>query len=73
MTEPFKLCILFGDKPDIRPPEQIGSAWDMCEIPVALQVQPFESEANWAAKKPRLNRGDCHLFESLVTFFNSGV
>ena len=54
MTEPFKLCILFGDKPDIRPPEQIGSAWDMCEIPVALQVQPFESEANWAAKKAEI-------------------
>ncbi|MGB1718199.1 MAG: sugar phosphate isomerase/epimerase family protein [Candidatus Latescibacterota bacterium] len=54
MAEPFKLCILFGDKPDIRPPEQIGSAWDMCEIPVALQVQPFESEANWAAKKAEI-------------------
>lgn len=54
MADPFKLGILFGDKPDIRPPEQIGSGWDVSEIPVAIQVQPFESEANWAAKKAEI-------------------
>jgi sugar phosphate isomerase/epimerase len=54
VADPFKLCILFGDKPDIRPPGEIGAAWDMCEIPVALQVMPFESEANWAAKKAEI-------------------
>ena len=54
MADPFKLGILFGDKPDIRPPEQIGSGWDITEIPVAIQVQPFESEANWAAKKAEI-------------------
>ncbi len=54
MADPFKLGILFGDKPDIRPPEQIGSGWDVTEIPVAIQVQPFESEANWAAKKAEI-------------------
>ncbi len=54
MAEPFKLCILFGDKPEIRPPEQIGDAWDLCEIPVALQVKPFESEAIWSAKKAEI-------------------
>ena len=54
MSEQFKLCILFGDKGDIRPPAQIGNAWDMSEVPVALQVQPFESDANWAAKKAEI-------------------
>ncbi len=54
MAEPFKLCILFGDKPELRPPEQIGNKWDICEIPVALEVRPFESEANWAAKKAEI-------------------
>jgi sugar phosphate isomerase/epimerase len=54
MTNPFKLCILFGDKPDIRPPAQIGSGWDMTEVPVAIQLTPFESDANWAAKKAEI-------------------
>ncbi|MCB0116855.1 MAG: sugar phosphate isomerase/epimerase family protein [Caldilineaceae bacterium] len=54
MTTPFKLCILFGDKPDIRPPAEIGSGWDVTEVPVALQVRPFESDANWAAKKAEI-------------------
>jgi sugar phosphate isomerase/epimerase len=54
MTTPFKLCILFGDKPDIRPPAEIGSGWDVTEVPVAIQLIPFESEANWAAKKAQI-------------------
>jgi sugar phosphate isomerase/epimerase len=54
MTTPFKLCILFGDKPDIRPPGQIGNQWDIAEIPIAIQVTPFESEANWQAKKAEI-------------------
>ena len=54
MAAPFKLCILFGDKPDIRPPEQISTNWDICEIPVAIQVTPFESEAKWVAKKAEI-------------------
>lgn len=58
MTNPFKLGILFGDKPDIRPPDQIGKGWDISEIPVAIQVQPFESEANWAAKKAEIASWD---------------
>lgn len=54
MANPFKLCILFGDKPELRPPGQIGNQWDICEIPVALEVRPFESDANWAAKKAEI-------------------
>ncbi|MBI1299182.1 TIM barrel protein [bacterium] len=54
MTSQFKLCILFGDKPDIRPPAEIGSGWDVTEVPVAIQLIPFESEANWAAKKAQI-------------------
>ncbi len=54
MVRSFSLCILFGDKPHLRPPEQIGPGWDMTEIPVALQILPFESEANWAAKKAEI-------------------
>lgn len=54
MADQFKLGILFGDKPDIRPPDQIGSGWDISEIPVALQIQPFESDANWAIKKAEI-------------------
>ena len=54
MATPFKLCILFGDKPDIRPPAEIGSGWDVTEVPVAIQLIPFESDANWAAKKAQI-------------------
>ena len=54
MTNQFKLCILFGDKPDIRPPAQIGPGWDITEIPVAIQLKPFESDANWAVKKAEI-------------------
>ena len=43
----FKLCILFGDDPG-RDPAVIAPGWEMAEIPVALQVKPFESAANWA-------------------------
>jgi sugar phosphate isomerase/epimerase len=53
MANPFKFCILFGDAPD-RPPGEIAPGWEMAEIPVALQVQPFESEANWAAKQAEI-------------------
>lgn len=54
MTNQFKLGILFGDKPDIRPPGQIGSGWDITEIPVAIQVKPFDSDAIWEAKKAEI-------------------
>jgi sugar phosphate isomerase/epimerase len=54
MAEPFKLGILFGDKPQLRPPAQIGPDWDVAEVPVALQLVPFESDANWAAKKAEI-------------------
>ena len=47
--EQFKLCILFGDAPD-RDPGLIAPGWEMSEIPVALVVKPFESEANWQAQ-----------------------
>jgi sugar phosphate isomerase/epimerase len=46
----FKLSILAGDDPN-RPPEQIAPGWEMAEIPVSLQVKPFESEAVWIAKR----------------------
>jgi len=51
MTMPSQLSILFGDKPDLRPPGEICPGWDMTEVPVALQLLPFESDANWAARK----------------------
>lgn len=47
--ETFKLCILFGDNPDLDP-GQIAPGWEMAEIPVGLIVRPFESEANWQAQ-----------------------
>lgn len=53
MANPFKFCILFGDAPD-RPPAEIAPGWEMAEIPVALQVQPFESEANWQVKQAEI-------------------
>ena len=53
MTEPFKFCILFGDAPD-RPPAEIAPGWEMAEIPVSLQVKPFESEANWAQHRTEI-------------------
>ena len=54
MSDQFRLCILFGDKPQIRPPAQIGGDWDMTEVPVAIQLIPFESDANWALKKAEI-------------------
>jgi sugar phosphate isomerase/epimerase len=57
MADPLKFCILFGDAPD-RPPAEIAPGWEMAEIPVALQVQPFESDANWAAKQSEVNSWD---------------
>lgn len=53
MAHPFELGILFGDKPD-RPPGQIAPGWDFAEVPVALQIQPFESNANWEKKKQEI-------------------
>jgi sugar phosphate isomerase/epimerase len=53
MAKPFKLCILFGDAPD-RPPAEIAPGWEMAEIPVALQVAPFESHANWARRQAEI-------------------
>ena len=42
----FKFSILFADNPNLDP-AQIAPGWEMAEIPVALLVKPFESEANW--------------------------
>lgn len=53
MTNPFKLCILFGDAPE-RPPEEIDPGWEMAEVPVALQIMPFQSDANWARKRAEI-------------------
>ncbi len=54
MQHTLKLGILFGDKPLLRPPAQISPDWDMYEVPVALQLMPFESDANWALKKAEI-------------------
>ena len=48
--EKFKLCILFGDSPDLDP-AQIAPGWEMAEIPVGLVVQPFDSEATWQTRR----------------------
>ena len=53
MSEPFRLCILFGDAPN-RPPAEIAPGWEMAEIPVALQLIPFESQANWTRKRAEI-------------------
>lgn len=53
MAEPFKLCILFGDDPE-RPPADISPGWEMAEVPVALQVLPFESNANWERRRAEI-------------------
>jgi sugar phosphate isomerase/epimerase len=53
MAEPFKLCILFGDNAD-RDPARIAPGYDMAEIPVALQVKPFDSDALWEQKKAEI-------------------
>lgn len=47
---PFKFCIVFGDNPALDP-AKTAPGWEMAEIPVALVVKPFESEANWQAQR----------------------
>ena len=47
--EKFKFCILFGDNPALDP-AQISPGWEMAEIPVALAVKPFDSDATWEAE-----------------------
>jgi sugar phosphate isomerase/epimerase len=49
----FKLCILFGDNPNLDP-GKIAPGWEMAEIPVSLVVKPFESEANWQAEQVKI-------------------
>lgn len=49
----FKFCILFADNPALDP-AKIAPGWEMAEIPVALVVKPFESEANWQAQKAQI-------------------
>jgi sugar phosphate isomerase/epimerase len=51
---PFSLGILCGDKPQLRPPAQTSPGWDVAEIPVALQLNPFDSDALWAAKQAEI-------------------
>jgi sugar phosphate isomerase/epimerase len=46
----FKLCILFGDSPDLDP-ALIAPGWEMAEIPVGLVVKPFDSETTWEARR----------------------
>ena len=53
MAEPFKLCILVGDSEE-RNPAELSPGWDIAEVPVALQLKPFESNANWAAKRAEI-------------------
>jgi sugar phosphate isomerase/epimerase len=53
MANPFQFGILFGDNPD-RDPAQIAPGFDMAEVPVALQLMPFESDANWVEKKAEI-------------------
>lgn len=53
--EKFKLCILFGDSPALNPAD-IAPGWEMAEIPVALVVKPFESEANWQAQRVEIEK-----------------
>jgi sugar phosphate isomerase/epimerase len=48
MAEQFKLSILFGDSP-VRAPQEISPGWEAAEIPVALVIKPFESDALWQA------------------------
>lgn len=45
MATLFSLGILCGDKPQLRPPAQTSPGWDIAEIPVALQLNPFDSDA----------------------------
>jgi sugar phosphate isomerase/epimerase len=54
MSTPFSLAILCGDKPQLRPPAQLCPGWDLAEIPVALQLNPFDSDALWRAKKAEI-------------------
>ncbi|MCX6018111.1 MAG: TIM barrel protein [Chloroflexi bacterium] len=54
MATPFSLGILCGDKPQLRPPAQTSPGWDIAEIPVALQLNSFDSDALWATKKAEI-------------------
>jgi len=51
--ETFKFCIVFGDNPALDP-AKTAPGWEMSEIPVALVVKPFESEANWQAQRTQI-------------------
>ena len=53
--ETFKFSILFGDAPHLDPAD-IAPGWEMAEIPVALVVKPFESEANWQAQRAQIEK-----------------
>jgi sugar phosphate isomerase/epimerase len=51
----FKFSILFGDSPALNPAD-IAPGWEMAEIPVALVIKPFESEANWQAQRVEIEK-----------------
>ena len=68
----FKLCILFGDSPDLDP-AQIAPGWEMAEIPVALVVRPFDSEAIGMLSALPSKAGACLLSKPPATSSNIGA
>lgn len=51
--EMFKFGVLFADAPDLDP-GQIAPGWEIAEIPVALVVKPFDSEALWQEQSTQI-------------------
>ena len=45
MSTPFQTCIIFEEIPGTSPAD-ISGPWDMAEVPVALLVHPFDSDAS---------------------------
>jgi len=52
--EKFKFSILFGDNPTLDP-AHISPGWELAEIPVALVVKPFDSDANWETQRTAIH------------------
>lgn len=51
--EKFKFGILFADAPHLDP-AQIAPGWEVAEIPVALVVNPFDSDALWQEQRAQI-------------------
>jgi sugar phosphate isomerase/epimerase len=47
----FKIGILFGDNPAERPPAELAPGYEVGEMPISLQVLPFDTNAAWARKR----------------------